>query len=242
MRAEAAGDPGPSRPGGFRAVTVGCRCAARPCARLCTSPASYGRRRGARDRWKRVSQARQGIVRGRAAMHSFSGRDLQLPDRCLLPRRHGHAFIDRALYLPKGSTSGCPARLKPHRDVRATSGFDQAWACGRDDRARPCGWRPFRWVAADSVYGVGDIDRTYAKPVKAMYWASIPIMVSSWANRNGLSAPPRRSPRPGNDLTGGVRRYGNQKDHDCMTGATSNRPTRRRRVTITARSFGHVAC
>jgi SRSO17 transposase len=52
--------------------------------------------------------------------------------------RHGHAFIDRALYLPKGWTDD-PARLK------ATSVpdnvFDQASACGRDDRARPCGWR-----------------------------------------------------------------------------------------------------
>ena len=47
---------------------------------------------------------------------------------------------------------------------------------------------PFRWVAADSVYGVG----TYAKPVKAMYSASIPIIgLHHGASRNGLSAPPR---------------------------------------------------
>jgi hypothetical protein len=35
---------------------------------------------------------------------------------------------------------------------------------------------PFRWVAADSVYGVGDISGTSAKPVKAMCSASIPII------------------------------------------------------------------
>ena len=52
---------------------------------------------------------------------------------------------------------------------------------------------PFRWVAADSVYGVGDISGTYAKPVKAMYSASIPIIgLHHGASRNGLSAPPRQ--------------------------------------------------
>ena len=46
---------------------------------------------------------------------------------------------------------------------------------------------------------------TYAKPVKAMYSASIPIIgLHHGASRNGLSAPPRRSQRRSDDLTGGV--------------------------------------
>ena len=54
--------------------------------------------------------------------------------------RHGHAFIDRALYLPKGldRRSGSPEghiRAGRHRL------FDQASACSRDDRARSCSWR-----------------------------------------------------------------------------------------------------
>src|ERR1051325_6703746 len=67
---------------------------------------------------------------------------------------------------------------------------------------------------------------TYAKPVKAMYSASIPIIrLHHGASRNGLSAPPRRSQRHSDDLTGGVCRPAPEpKDRDCTTGATSNWP------------------
>ena len=46
--------------------------------------------------------------------------------------RHGHAFIDRALYLPKGWTDD-PARLKTTYVPGDVQLFDQASACGRDD-------------------------------------------------------------------------------------------------------------
>ena len=71
---------------------------------------------------------------------------------------HGHAFIDRALYLPKSWTDD-PARLKatyvPSDMVFATKPqlaarmIEQAIATSV----------PFRWVAGDTVYGVGDIER-----------------------------------------------------------------------------------
>jgi SRSO17 transposase len=71
---------------------------------------------------------------------------------------HGHAFIDRALYLPKSWTDD-PARLKatyvPSDVVFATKPqlavrmIEQAIATSV----------PFRWVAGDTVYGVGDIER-----------------------------------------------------------------------------------
>src|SRR4051812_10901309 len=50
--------------------------------------------------------------------------------------RHGHAFIDRALYLPK------------------------AWTAARasDYRARHCGRRAVRLGAGDTIYGVGEIE------------------------------------------------------------------------------------
>src|SRR4029077_1387082 len=86
---------------------------------------------------------------------------------------------------------------------------------------------------------------TYAKPVKAMYWASIPIIgLHHGASRNGLSAPPRRSQRRSDDLTGGVcRPVPEPKDRDCTTGATSNWPiSKAKSPTITAKSFGHEAC
>src|ERR1700732_510320 len=68
--------------------------------------------------------------------------------------RHGHAFIDRALYLPKGWTDD-PARLK------ATSVPDNVsfstkpqLAVEMIERALAAGV-PVRWVAADRVCGDG---------------------------------------------------------------------------------------
>src|SRR6516165_4307603 len=70
----------------------------------------------------------------------------------------GHAFIDRALYLPKGWTDD-PARLKATY-VPGDIGFSTKpqLAAEMIERALAAGV-PFRWVAADSVYGVGDIER-----------------------------------------------------------------------------------
>src|SRR5215467_11320528 len=70
--------------------------------------------------------------------------------------RHGHAFIDRALYLPKSWTDD-PLRLKaayvPNDIGFATKSRLAAWMIAR---AAATGV-PFSWVAADSVYGIGEI-------------------------------------------------------------------------------------
>lgn len=72
--------------------------------------------------------------------------------------RHGHAFIDRALYLPK-SWAEDPVRLKaasvPSDVSFATKPRLAAAMIERAIAARV----PFGWVAADTVYGVGDIER-----------------------------------------------------------------------------------
>lgn len=71
---------------------------------------------------------------------------------------HGHAFIDRDLYLPKGWTDD-PARLKatyvPNDVVFATK---PQLATRMIERAI-ASTVPFRWVAGDTVYGVGDVER-----------------------------------------------------------------------------------
>jgi len=71
--------------------------------------------------------------------------------------RHGHAFIDRALYLPK-SWADDPARLAaahvPPRTAFATKPRLALAMIGRAIAADV----PFAFVAADSVYGVGDIE------------------------------------------------------------------------------------
>jgi SRSO17 transposase len=78
---------------------------------------------------------------------------------------HGHAFIDRALYLPKSWTDD-PARLKAAH-VPDAVGFatKPTLAARMIERAMAAGV-PFRWVAADTVYGVGEIERTLRRAGK----------------------------------------------------------------------------
>src|SRR3954471_18556219 len=71
--------------------------------------------------------------------------------------RHGHAFIDRALYLPKTWTDD-PARLSAaHVPPGVTFATKPRLALAMIERAVAAGV-PFAWVAADSVYGVGEIE------------------------------------------------------------------------------------
>src|ERR1700722_6286407 len=66
--------------------------------------------------------------------------------------RHGHAFIDRAFYLPK------------------------AWATAAN--------APFAWVAADTVYGVGEIEKALRRAGKG-YVLGVPgnHLFRSWGKR-----------------------------------------------------------
>ena len=71
--------------------------------------------------------------------------------------RHGHAFIDRALYLPKAWT-GDPARLTAaHVPPEVGFATKPRLGTGMVERAITAGV-PFSWVAADSVYGVGEFE------------------------------------------------------------------------------------
>ncbi len=88
----------------------------------------------------------------------------------------GHAFIDRALYLPKAWTSDS-ARMRAAR-VPETVGFatKPALAVEMIERALAA-HVPFAWVAADSVYGAGDIEavlrragKGYVLGVNANHW------------------------------------------------------------------------
>jgi SRSO17 transposase len=71
--------------------------------------------------------------------------------------RHGHAFIDRALYLPKAWTDN-PARLAVVH-VPAKVGFATKPRLARYMIERAIAAKvPFAWVAADSVYGVSELE------------------------------------------------------------------------------------
>ena len=78
---------------------------------------------------------------------------------------HGHAFIDRALYLPKRWTED-PARLAAaHVPPEVGFATKPALALGMIERAVATGV-PFAWVAVDSVYGVGDIEMALRRAAK----------------------------------------------------------------------------
>ena len=79
--------------------------------------------------------------------------------------QHGHAFIDRALYLPKAWTDD-PARMAAAH-VPPGIGFAVKPAMARAMIERAIAARaPFAWVAADSVYGVGGIETALRKAGK----------------------------------------------------------------------------
>src|SRR6185369_4717471 len=69
----------------------------------------------------------------------------------------GHAFIDRALYLPQDWTKN-PARLRAAH-VPEEVGFTTKPRLALDmiERAINAGV-PFGWVAADTVYGTGEVE------------------------------------------------------------------------------------
>jgi len=71
--------------------------------------------------------------------------------------RHGHAFIDRALYLPKAWADDPARMVAAHVPDGIGFATKPAIAVQMIKRAIAAGV-PFAWVAADSVYGVGDIE------------------------------------------------------------------------------------
>ena len=78
---------------------------------------------------------------------------------------HGHAFIDRALYLPKAWTDD-PARMAAaHVPPGIAFATKPGLALAMIERAIAADV-PFGWVAADSIYGVGAIERALRRAGK----------------------------------------------------------------------------
>jgi SRSO17 transposase len=69
----------------------------------------------------------------------------------------GHAFIDRALYLPKAWTDDRARRTAAHGPEEVAFATKPQLARAMIERAIKAGV-PFAWVAADSIYGVGEIE------------------------------------------------------------------------------------
>lgn len=79
--------------------------------------------------------------------------------------RHGHAFIDRALYLPKAWTDDKNRMTAAHVPDDIGFATKPALALAMIERAIAANV-PFSYVAADSVYGVGDIEMALKRAAK----------------------------------------------------------------------------
>src|ERR687884_173697 len=69
----------------------------------------------------------------------------------------GHAFIDRALYLPKAWTDE-PARLAAAHVPSGVGFATKPRLAGRMVERAIAAGVPFAWVAGDGVYGVGELE------------------------------------------------------------------------------------
>jgi len=101
--------------------------------------------------------------------------------------RHGHAFIDRALYLPKAWTDD-PARMAAaHVPDETAFATKPALARAMIERAIAAG-TPFAWVAADSVYGVGEVEMALRRVGKGyVLGISSTHSVKSWGKAKPLA-------------------------------------------------------
>jgi SRSO17 transposase len=78
---------------------------------------------------------------------------------------HGHGFIDRQLYLPKSWAADLKRRAAAHVPEDVSFATKPAMAAKMIGRAIAADV-PFGWVAADSVYGVGEVERTLRRAGK----------------------------------------------------------------------------
>ena len=106
--------------------------------------------------------------------------------------RHGHAFIDRTLYLPKAWTDDPARRAAAH--IPETVGFAAKPRLARAMIERALTAHvPFSWVTADTVYGVGEIEMALRRAGKGYVlgvtgthqvrsWGLQPFMVDAAEN------------------------------------------------------------
>src|SRR3954465_12397022 len=94
--------------------------------------------------------------------------------------RHGHAFIDRALYLPKAWTADAARLAAAHVPSAVRFATKPQLGVRMIERAIAAGV-PFAWVAADTVYGVGAVETALRKAGKGyVLGVSATSQFTSW--------------------------------------------------------------
>src|ERR1700739_4151454 len=112
---------------------------------------------------------------------------------------HGHAFIDRALYLPKEWTDD-PDRLEAAYVPAAVGCATKPKLATRMIARAIAASVPFKWVAGDTVYGVGDLEQQLRRAGKGyVLGVSSAHVFRSWGKRPpvaGTTAELARTRRP----------------------------------------------
>ena len=97
--------------------------------------------------------------------------------------RHGHAFIDRVLYLPKAWTDDPARRAAAHVPHEMTFATKPRLARAMIERAIAAGV-PFGWVAGDTIYGVGEIEMALRRAGKGyVLGANATDVFNSWGKK-----------------------------------------------------------
>jgi SRSO17 transposase len=101
--------------------------------------------------------------------------------------RHGHAFIDRALYLPKTWTDD-PARLAAAHVPQEVGFATKPRLAGRMVERAIAAGVPFAWVAGDGVYGVGEVEMALRRAGKGyVLGANATQTFNSWGGKPGVA-------------------------------------------------------
>ena len=95
----------------------------------------------------------------------------------------GHAFIDRALYLPKSWTSAPERRRATHVPEAVSFATKPQLAVAMIERAIAA-QVPFAWAAGDTVYGVSGVEMALRRAGKGyVFGVTGQEQVWSWGNQ-----------------------------------------------------------
>jgi SRSO17 transposase len=106
--------------------------------------------------------------------------------------RHGHAFIDRALYLPKAWTDDATRLKAAHVPAETEFATKPQLALTMIERAIAAAV-PFAWVVADSIYGVGQIETALRRAGKGyVLGVNSDRLFNSWSDKPPIAGPAKQ--------------------------------------------------
>jgi len=143
--------------------------------------------------------------------------------------RHGHAFIGPYAVSSEGMGPTIRIAWKPHTCPPMSALRPNQSSRTRMIAAAMAASVTFKWVAGDTVYGVGDIEQQLRRAGKGyVLGVSSAHVFQSWASGDPSAGTAGTSPGRGARPTGNACRQGPEpKDRGCMIGVISNWPISR---------------